>query len=96
MVTGEESGSDRGQRQASRSKSQRKLVFVKSHDAVATMDFHHGHSHFDGEKQRRRAREQAKNQQYPAKRFENTRDVDQLGRQSVLNEHALHGGGRPG
>jgi hypothetical protein len=63
---------------------------MQGHDAVAAMHFDDGHAHFDGQKQRGWSREKSQYQQHSTERFEYTRDIDQLGWQSVLHEHALH------
>jgi len=63
---------------------------MQGHDTVAAVHFRYGYAHFDSQKQRGRTREQSQDQQHTPERFEYTCDVDQLSRQSVLHEHALH------
>jgi len=63
---------------------------MQGHDAVAAVHFDDGYAHFDGQQQRRRACEQSQDQQHTTEGLEHTCDVDQLSRQSMLDEHALH------
>ena len=63
---------------------------MQGHDAVAAVYFDYCHAHFDGQKQGRWASEQSQDQQHTTERFDYACHVDQLSRQSMLHEHALH------
>jgi len=63
---------------------------MQGHNAVAAVYFDDCHAHFDGQEQRRWASEQSQDQQHTTERFKYACDVDQLSRQSMLHEHALH------
>ena len=63
---------------------------MQRHNAVAAVHFHDGYAHFNGQQKCGRAREKSQHQKHSTKSLEDSGDINQLSRQSMLDEHALH------
>ena len=69
---------------------QREFVIVYDHDSVHDVHLRYCHTHFNRQQQSSGTSEKSDQQKQSAKRFQYTRDIHELSRQSMLYKHRPH------
>src|SRR5229473_866714 len=90
MVDREPSCADGGKGEAPDQHGEREFVIVHGQIAARAVDLPDGHAHFDGQKKRRTPCKQSQEQEYAAEYFQHTGNVNEIARQAVVHEEALH------
>src|SRR6267154_672590 len=92
MVYRKSSCADGGKGEAPNQHREGEFVIVQGQIAARAVDFPDGHAHFDGQKKRRTPRKQSQGQEYAAEHFQYAGNVNEITRQAVVHEEALHSG----
>ena len=71
---------------------EREFVIVHDHDSVHDVYLRYRHAHFNRQQNSSGTREKSDQQKQSAKRFQDTCDIHELSRQSMLYKHLLHRG----
>src|SRR5216684_4628309 len=92
MVDRKSSCADGGKGEAPDQHGEREFVIVHGQIAARAVDLPDGYAHFDGQKKRRPPRKQSQDQEQAAEDFQYTGNVNEVARQAVVHEEALHPG----
>src|SRR5260370_38158941 len=90
MVERQSSCADGRERETPDQHREWEFIIVQGQIAASAVNLPDGYAHFDSQKESRTPREQSQNQEQAAEHFQYTGNVNEIARQAVLSEEALH------